>query len=142
MLFARGSCGSPSLQHMRGGCGGREEGGWSRGEGLRSQIARGASRGGEEEGGGQHGGRRRPGSSRHASAVARRRGGGFFFQFRVGSDMEGKGGPYGYIGWVCVGWVRKKFRFWQKHSSDYDFFYFVVLPPYPLPKTYDGWVRH
>jgi hypothetical protein len=21
------------------------------------------------------------------------------------------------------------------------FWYFIVLPPYPLPKTYDGWVR-
>jgi hypothetical protein len=65
-----------------------------------------------------------------------------FFQFRVGSDMESKGGPYGYIGWVCVGWVRKKFRFWQKHSPDYDYVLLCSPSPYPIPKTYDGWVRH
>jgi hypothetical protein len=32
-----------------------------------------------------------------------------------------KGGPGGYIGWVCVGWVRKVIRFWQKHSPNCDF---------------------
>jgi hypothetical protein len=59
----------------------------------------------------------------------------------------------GTIGWVGVGPTRvhrvdrsavgeKKVRFfWHKHSPNCDFFYFIVLPRYPLPKTCDGWVR-
>jgi hypothetical protein len=39
------------------------------------------------------------------------------------------------------GQARKKFRFWQK-PPNCDFFYFIVLPPYLLPKTYEEWVRH
>jgi hypothetical protein len=42
---------------------------------------------------------------------------------------------------VDVGWVRKTICFWQKRSSNCDFWHFIVLPPYPLPKTYDWWVR-
>jgi hypothetical protein len=52
-----------------------------------------------------------------------------------GGPVAGTGGPVG------VGWVRKEFHFWQKHSPNCDFRYFIVLPPYPLPKAYDGWVR-
>jgi hypothetical protein len=52
-----------------------------------------------------------------------------------------KGGPGGYIGWLSVGWVRKIIRFWQKHSPNCNFWYFIVFPPYPLPKTNDRWVR-
>jgi hypothetical protein len=31
--------------------------------------------------------------------------------------------------------------FWQKRSPNCVFGTSIVLPPYPLPKTYDGWVR-
>jgi hypothetical protein len=31
--------------------------------------------------------------------------------------------------------------FLQKHSPNCDFWHFIVLPPYPLPKTYDRWDR-
>jgi hypothetical protein len=34
--------------------------------------------------------------------------------------------------------VKKVRCFWQKRSPNCDFWYFIVLPPYPLPKTYDG----
>jgi hypothetical protein len=38
------------------------------------------------------------------------------------------------------GWVRKNFAF-GRNTLQITFFYFIVLPPYSLPKTYDGWVR-
>jgi hypothetical protein len=56
------------------------------------------------------------------------------------SNREG-GGSSGYTTWVCAWWVRKTICFWQKHSPNYDFWYFIVLPPYPHPKIYDMWVR-
>jgi hypothetical protein len=48
--------------------------------------------------------------------------------------------------WVRVGWVRRRevrkiICFWQNALQIAIFWYFIVLPPYPLPKTYDGWVR-
>jgi hypothetical protein len=35
----------------------------------------------------------------------------------------------------------KKIRFGQKRSPNCDFCPSIVLPPYPLLKTYDEWVR-
>jgi hypothetical protein len=100
---------------------------------VRSRIAWGASRGGEEEGGGQ-----RVGSAAGEARVVwvPSRGGaedGLFFQFWLGNDGEGKGGPDGYTRWVCVGWVRKTIRFWQKHSPNYDFL--VLHSPSTLPTS-------
>jgi hypothetical protein len=43
--------------------------------------------------------------------------------------------------WVCVWWVRKQFVFGRNALQIAIFWYFIVLPPYPLPKIYDGWVR-
>jgi hypothetical protein len=37
--------------------------------------------------------------------------------------------------------VRKKIVFGRNTLQIVIFWYFVVLPPYPLPKTYDEWVR-
>jgi hypothetical protein len=53
----------------------------------------------------------------------------------VHEDVES--GPSVYtraVGWV---YVRKELVFCQKCSPNYDFFYFIILPPYPLLKTYD-----
>jgi hypothetical protein len=47
------------------------------------------------------------------------------------------GGPKTGIGVGRRGWVRKTLCFWQKRSPNCDFLYFIVLPPYPLPKIYD-----
>jgi hypothetical protein len=44
----------------------------------------------------------------------------------------------GYKGRVRSRRVRKIIRFWHKCSPNCDFLYFIVLPPYPVPKTYDG----
>jgi hypothetical protein len=35
----------------------------------------------------------------------------------------------------------QKTLFFAKTLSKLRFFYFIVLPHYPLPKTYVGWVR-
>jgi hypothetical protein len=53
----------------------------------------------------------------------------------------GEDGPGGYGGWVCERLVKKVRCFWQKRSPNCDFLYFIVLPPYPILKTYDGWVH-
>jgi hypothetical protein len=49
----------------------------------------------------------------------------------------------GMKGGVDAGWVRKTLRFFFAGTlSKLRFFwYFIALPPYPVPKTYDGWVR-
>jgi hypothetical protein len=57
------------------------------------------------------------------------------------SGKGNAGGPGGYKGWVHAGWVRKIIHFWQKWPLNCVFWYFIVLPPYPLPKSYDEWVR-
>jgi hypothetical protein len=35
----------------------------------------------------------------------------------------------------------KNNSFFGKNALQIAIFYFIVRPPYPLPKTYDGWVR-
>jgi hypothetical protein len=37
--------------------------------------------------------------------------------------------------------VTKILVLWQKRFQIVIFWYFIVLPPYPLLKTYDGWVQ-
>jgi hypothetical protein len=39
------------------------------------------------------------------------------------------------------GYGEKKIVFSRNALQIAIFWYFIVLPPYPLPKTYDGWVR-
>jgi hypothetical protein len=47
----------------------------------------------------------------------------------------------GYGGRVSRGHCEKSLGILAERSLNCDFWYFIVLPPYPLPKTYDGWVR-
>jgi hypothetical protein len=58
----------------------------------------------------------------------------YIFLFTCGSTS-------GYNAWVYARWVRKKFVFGGKTLQIAIFWYFIVLPPYPLPKTYDTWVQ-
>jgi hypothetical protein len=58
-----------------------------------------------------------------------------------GADGANLGGSSGYTTWVRTWWVRKTIYFWQKRSPNCDFSVLRSPPPYPLPKTYDEWVR-
>jgi hypothetical protein len=56
-------------------------------------------------------------------------------------DRYSRCGHGGYSRWVETTLVKKQFVFGRNALQIAIFWYFIVLPPYPLPKTYDGWVR-
>jgi hypothetical protein len=41
------------------------------------------------------------------------------------------------VGWM---WVTKIIRFGRNALQIVIVWYFIVLPPYPLPEPYDGWI--
>jgi hypothetical protein len=81
---------------------------------------------------------RAPSYGTHVEAPARRWRGGTeeVVFFNVIRERNGRPSGYTWVGRVDVG--EKKFHFWQKRSSNCDS---MGLPPYPLPKLYDGWVQ-
>jgi hypothetical protein len=58
-----------------------------------------------------------------------------------GVRAGGQVGPTGIGGGYTPGGWRKQFVFDRNTLQIAIFWYFTVLPPYPLPKTYDRWVR-
>jgi hypothetical protein len=54
-------------------------------------------------------------------------------------------GPRGYERWGRRGVGEKNITFFFFFAGTLSklrfFWYFIALPPYPVPKTYDGWVR-
>jgi hypothetical protein len=50
-------------------------------------------------------------------------------------QVQQKRGPGGYKGRVHKSWVRKKFVYGRNALQIAIFWYFIVFPPYPLPKN-------
>jgi hypothetical protein len=65
---------------------------------------------------------------------------GFLFCCDVVRYRGKNGEPNGYAR-VELAWVTKKNSFFSETLSKLRLLYLIVLPPYPLPKTYDRWFR-